>query len=98
MRKDSITSIEINSEGQLHVETSKVSFPMIYRSATEIYWDQKKHTLYSPKPKEWTYSKRFKHIIDVIKKEALYELSLTSETKWINVPNNIIQEIEKMNH
>lgn len=97
MKKDTIQSVEINELGQLHIETGKVSFPMIYRSATEIYWNQKKHTLYSIKPKEWSYSKRFEHIIDVLKKEAFYELNLTPETKWINVPNKVKQEIEKMN-
>ena len=66
---------------------------MIYRTAKEVYWDSKKHSLHSPKPREWTYAKWFEHIIDVVKSEGSCKLHLTSKTNWINVPFEIKKEI-----
>lgn len=50
MEKDTIKTIEIDNEGRLHLITSQVTFPMIYRTATEVHWNPQKHSLYSPKP------------------------------------------------
>ena len=94
MEKDKIESIEINDVGQLHLKTSKISFPMIYRTATEVHWNPDKHSLYSPQPRDWTYKMWFDHILHVAKKECNYILELSEDTKWFNIPDNLKQEIE----
>ena len=65
METDIITSIEIDQEGRLHLITKSATFPMIYRTATEVHWNPEKHSLYSPRPRDWTYGQWYEHICDV---------------------------------
>ena len=96
METDQIGKIEIDKEGRLHIKPEKVKFPLIYRSATEVHWNSDKQTLYSPKPREWSYSKWFKYIIDVAKKEAFCQLQLTDHTEWVNIPEYLKSEIKRV--
>ena len=89
MQSDTIKAIEIDSEGKLHIIASNVSFPMVYRTSTEVHWDSKKHSLHSPKPSEWSYIEWFNHIIAVAENECNQKLVLTDATKWVNVPDEL---------
>lgn len=70
MKKDSIKSIEIDSEGRIHIITTEATFPMIYRTATEVHWNPIMHSLYSPTPSDWSYFKWYGHILDVAEKNV----------------------------
>ncbi|MGB0850014.1 MAG: hypothetical protein ACPGTP_02100 [Bacteroidia bacterium] len=59
MKQEFIASIEIDMEGRLHLTTASTSFHLIYRTASEIQWGPEKHSLYSPKPIDWTYNMWF---------------------------------------
>lgn len=95
IKKDKIAKVEIDYSGKLHLTPEKSQFPLIYRTATEVHWDNIKKTLYSPKPKEWSYLDWFSHIISVAKTECLTELLLSDETDWINIPEELKREITK---
>ncbi|PSK80317.1 hypothetical protein CLV93_11820 [Prolixibacter denitrificans] len=95
MQTDNIKSIEIDREGKLHVVTDMTTYPMIYRTATEVHWDVDKHSLYSPKPREWSYIKWYNHILDVCETECSCRLLLTAETTWVNVPDELRDEMRK---
>ena len=95
MNKDFIVIIEIDNEGQLHLITSKVTIPMIYRTATEVHWNPNKHSLYSPRPRDWTYKMWFDHILNVGEKECNCKLERTVNTKWVNIPPELKEEIQK---
>lgn len=95
MNKDFIVTIEIDNEGQLHLITSKVTFPMIYRTATEIHWNPNKHSLYSQRPRDWTYKMWFDHILNVAEKECNCKLERTVIPKWVNIPPELKEEIQK---
>lgn len=95
VRQDSITQIEIDESGKLHVKPELEKFTLIYRTATEVHWDENKLTLYSPKPREWNYLEWFLHITKVAKTECSTELKLTDKTKWINIPDELKNEIMK---
>ncbi|WP_345156698.1 hypothetical protein [Pontibacter saemangeumensis] len=101
MKQDKIKRIEIDAEGKMLIHPLKSRFPMIYRSAAEVHWDADKNAVYSPAPREWTYLKWFKHIVDLIEKEADIQLHLTDQTEWVNIPTdlkNAILEEKKTKH
>ena len=91
--KDLIAEIGIDSEERLFVRPTKKSYPMIYRDAAEVHWDADKGVLYSPKPREWSYTDWFKHILCVADPscDGLY---LNGQTKWSQIPQPLRSEIE----
>ncbi len=96
--KDIILKVEIDNSGLLHLTPEKSKFTLIYRTATEVHWDNDKKTLYSPKPRDWSYLDWFLHIIGVIKTEYQTELKLTDNTEWINIPTELKNKITKAQH
>jgi len=95
MEKDTIKTIEIDNEGRLHLITSQVTFPMIYRTATEVHWNPQKHSLYSPKPIDWNYEMWYDHIVKVAEAECYCKLELSEKTTWLNVPEKLKQYIKR---
>ncbi|MGB1038320.1 MAG: hypothetical protein ACPGYY_06700 [Bacteroidia bacterium] len=53
----------------MHVKPEKVKFTMIYRTATEVHWDEKELTLYCPKPRDRSYLEWYWHITKVAETE-----------------------------
>lgn len=84
MKQDTIDVIEIDGVGKLHVVPSTESFPYIYREAMEVNWDAERHSLHSPKPRDWPYLKWFEQILAAAQAQGC-ELSLADKTKWLNV-------------
>ncbi len=91
--KDNILRVEIDDSGKLHLTPEKTKFTLIYRTATEVHWDNDRRTLYSPKPKDWSYLDWFSHITGVAKNECSTVLILTNETEWINIPEDLQNKI-----
>ncbi|NOZ47124.1 MAG: hypothetical protein GXO79_10135 [Chlorobi bacterium] len=89
MKTDEIASIEIDHQGRLNIKPKSEKFNLIYRTATEVHWNSDNQTLYSPKPRDWTYLEWFKHIVKVVKEECFCELNIAEETKWINIPSEL---------
>tara|TARA_R110000765_G_scaffold16507_1_gene46317 strand:+ start:1058 stop:1360 length:303 start_codon:yes stop_codon:yes gene_type:complete len=98
MEKDNIIRIEIDDSGRLHLKPEKTKFTLIYRTATEVHWDDKKLTLYSPMPRDWSYSDWYCHITEVAKTECSVKLELTDKTEWINIPIELKNKITKAQH
>ena len=98
MKTDCIEYIEIDGEQRLHIKPELEKFTLIYRTATEVHWDNKKMTLYSPRPRDWSYLDWFNHIIRVSENECSVTLKLTNKTEWINIPLELINEITKAQH
>ena len=83
MKEDFITIVEIDSTDRLHIKPGFEKFTMIYRTATEVHWDNEKSTLYSPKPRDWSYLEWYLHIVGVAKSE------------WINISEDLKNKITK---
>jgi hypothetical protein len=98
MQQDKITIVEIDDLGRLHIKPAISKFTLIYRTATEVHWDDKKLTLYSPKPRDWSYLDWYKHITSVAEIECSVKLELTEKTYWINIPIELKKEITKAQH
>ncbi len=90
---DVILEVGIDDLGRLYLKPKKEKFTLIYRTATEVHWDNENYFLYSPKPKDWTYLDWYKHIINVAKNECFCNLILNKETVFININ----QELKEKN-
>ena len=93
MAVDKILEIGIDEKERFSIKPDKERFTMIYRTATEVHWDNNGLFLYSPKPREWTYIDWFKHITGVIETECNCKLVLTNETLWTNILEELKQQI-----
>lgn len=92
MKTDQIKEIEIDDSGRLCIFPEKEKFTMIYRTATEVHWDNEKLFLYSPKPRDWSYFDWYKHIINVVN-DCGCTLLLTKETVWTNISSSLKEQI-----
>lgn len=95
MRRDTIAELEIDPVGKLHVVPSTESFEYIYREAMEVHWDPSRGSLYSPKPREWSYPQWFQQIRDAAREQGC-ELQLSPSTKWHNIDPSIKAEIMRV--
>lgn len=93
MRQDKIQEIGIDSKERLYIRPTIEKFTMIYRSAAEVHWDTTGLFLYSPKPREWSYLDWYKHIVSLIQTDCDCQLVLAEETKWINIDENLKEQI-----
>ena len=93
LKTDVIISIEIDDLGRLCIYPEREEFASIYRTATEVHWDGKGCFLYSTKPREWSYFDWYKHITSVVKEECNCELLLNGNTRFINLPENLLNQI-----
>ena len=91
--KDNIIEIGIDDNERLFIKPENATFPLIYRTATEVHWDDKHKFLYSPKPNEWTYLDWYKQIIGVVETECSYKLILTDSTQWKNISDDLKKQI-----
>lgn len=92
-RQVEVIEVGIDKNERLFIRPKNERFTFIYRTATEVHWDEKELFLYSPKPREWSYCDWFRHIIDVADKECNCKLVLTHRTIWTNIENELKKQI-----
>ena len=92
MTHDNIAEVEIDEVGHLRIRPELATFPYIYREAIEVSWHQEDKVLYSPKPRDWHYGRWFEQILSAASEQGC-KLSLTTDTKWRNVDEQIKEEI-----
>jgi hypothetical protein len=92
-RQDEIVEVGIDKDERLFIRPKNERFNIIYRTATEVHWDEKELFLYSPKPRKWSYFEWFRHIIDIADKECSCKLVLTHRTIWTNIENELKKQI-----
>jgi hypothetical protein len=93
MTTDKILEIGIDDKERLFIKPEKERFTLIYRTATEVHWDNSGLFLYSPKPRDWTYFDWYKHITGVTETECNCKLILADSTKWTNIPYELKEQI-----
>lgn len=97
MKIENIHEIGINETGQLYLRPEQERFILIWRSATEVHWNNKENFLYSPKPREWSYLDWYKQIVSVVANEYNVNLNVTDKTLWSNIPSNLKENIIETN-
>jgi len=93
MKSNNIIKVEIDSLDRLCIYPEKEKFTLIWRSATEIHWDDKGLFLYSPKPRKWSYLDWYRQITSIIRTEYNCQLLITEGTIWTNICNNLQKQI-----
>ena len=92
MERDTVAEVEIDADGKLHVVPSSRAFPYIYREAMEVHWDPARRSLFSPAPREWSYSRWLQQILAAAHEQDC-ELEFSANTKWINVDPGVKAEL-----
>lgn len=92
-RQDVILEIGIDKNERLFIRPKNERFTHVYRTATEVHWDDKESFLYSPKPREWNHCDWYRHILKVADKECNCKLVLTHRTIWTNIENDLKKQI-----
>ena len=93
MTTDNIIEVGIDNKERIYIKPETNDFDFIWRDASEVSWDDKNKVLYSPKPKEWTYFDWYRQIILATKGEYGCQLVLTDKTQWINIPDELKEQI-----
>lgn len=95
MTIEKIIEVGIDGKGRLYIKPETQNFEFIWRDASEVGWDNKEKVLYSPKPKDWTYFDWYRQIIMATKGEYGYQLTLTDQTQWTNISDELKEQICK---
>ena len=93
MTTDNIIEVGIDNKERIYIKPETKYFEFIWRDASEVSWDDKNKVLYSPKPKEWTYFDWYRQIILATKGEYGCQLVLTGKTQWINISDELKEQI-----
>ena len=93
MRTDTIEAVGIDKGGSLWVKPATAALPHIYREAMEVNWDAERRCLYSPKPREWSYTAWFCQIICAAHYQGV-NLELAQTTSWSGTTPELQQAIK----
>jgi len=93
MGSEGIAEIAIDPAGRLCVSPESSAFPLIYRAAMEVHWDDQGRFLYSPSPREWSYPQWFTQIVAAVRGEYGCALVITSHTQWTNIEPGVKEAI-----
>ena len=88
MNRDVIAEVEIDASGRLRLRPASLMFPLIWRAAAEVHWDEATRTLFSPEPRAWTYVAWFTRIIEAVKDEYGVTLEVGSSTRWVGISHS----------
>jgi len=86
--EDTIEEVGIDSESRLYIKPSSVKFPMMYREAIEVNWDNNSNRLLGGIPRKWSYLDWYKQIVKGAAIQGC-SLKLTEQTSWVNIPNGL---------
>ena len=94
-----VSNVSIVDDGRLLIRPElpgDEDFRFIYRAGMEVGWEDESHSLYCPKPREWSYVRWFKQAVDAVAGKYHRCLALTASTEWRDVPAEIRAEIEAL--
>lgn len=99
MEREIVNTVEAKESGELILILQSGGKPFhqyIYREGVQVCWDDEKKGFQSAvPPREWSYADWFAHTVATV--EALdIELVLSPSATWINVPEDIKNELVKI--
>ena len=94
MERDHIIEVGIDDNKRIYVKPETQKFPVMYREAVEVNWNEEKHYLFSPKPRKWSYTDWFLHIVSAAKLQSC-ELFISEKTCWKNISEKL--KVETLN-
>jgi hypothetical protein len=97
MKIEIIKEVVVNDKNELLIKVIGDGNPMyqyVYREAAGVYWDDNQKAFKSTPLNEWTESKWFMHIKDIVKSGLNIELSFDANLKWNNISDEEIINIK----
>ena len=97
MKAETVSAIVLNENNELILKiTGKghPSYQYIYREAAGVYWDEQEKGFKSTPLREWTISKWFFHIKDIVKIGLNMNLEMDNNISWENIPTDEQEKIK----
>ncbi|MFK8046405.1 MAG: hypothetical protein AB8B72_12990 [Crocinitomicaceae bacterium] len=97
MKTEFIKEIGVNDKNELLLKLIGEGNPMyhyVYREAAGVYWDENQKAFKSTPLNEWTESKWFIQIKEIVKSGLNVELSVDKNVKWNNIADGEINKIK----
>jgi hypothetical protein len=97
MKTENIKEIIVNDKNELLLKLGGSGNPMyqyIYREAAGVYWDNSQKAFKSTPLIEWTESRWFIHIKDIVESGLNIELIVDENVKWSNLTYKEIIKIK----
>jgi Integron Cassette Protein Hfx_Cass5 len=85
MTTDEIQAIGIDAAGFLWIKPATETFPHVYRAAMGVQWDGPRRRLFGPNPRDWSYPRWYRQILNAVESECGVRLVLTPATVWTNI-------------
>ena len=89
MKRETIIRVEALGTGELLLgieNQGEAMYQYVYREAAGVHWDEHRNGFKSTPMKEWSCSKWFYHIIDVVQSGLGVKLNLGNHVSWHNIP------------
>lgn len=98
MKKATVVRIEINADGRILVYPDRhdPTFQYVYRAGAEVSWDAAAKAFSGQSPRTWSYIDWYRNIVSAARSECGVELVVSAETRWINVPVDLMHEIAEV--
>ncbi len=90
MKNEIIKEIVVNDQNELLLKVignGNSIYQYVYREAAGVYWDERQKAFKGTPIKEWTISKWFIHIKDIVKSVLNVELTIDKNVSWENIPD-----------
>ena len=97
MKIEIIKEIVVNNKNELLLKLigeGNSMYQYVYREAAGVYWDENRKAFKSTPLNEWTESKWFLHIMDIVKSAFNIELCVDEKVKWNNIADEEIIKIK----
>lgn len=85
---DLIEEIGIDEERRLYLKPANATFPMIYREAMGVHWNNERGYLYGAKPQKWDYVEWYQQIINAAAEQGC-NLLFSQNVSWVNVTSEL---------
>jgi hypothetical protein len=97
---DLIQAVGITKDGALWVKPATASFPLIYREAMEVHWDEREQRLFGAKPRQhpdldFSQLQWFRQILAAAQEQGV-QLVIGEKTDWSNTPPELRNEISAL--
>lgn len=97
MKTETVNTIVLNGNNELMLKITgegSPSFQYVYREAAGVYWDEKEKGFKSTLLSEWTVSKWFFHIKNIVKIGLNLNLEMDNNITWENIPTDEQEKIK----
>ena len=97
MKTETVNTIVLNENNELMLKITgegNPSYQYVYREAAGVYWDENEKGFKSTPLRDWTVSKWFFHIKDIVNTALNLNLEMDNNITWENIPTDEQEKIK----